>query len=448
MPAKKIMVFTIPNDGHLNILKRMIRQHQAAYDFQLVLVDRRNTPPDLSDVTHRVVTLERSRQFLNTPASQVFQRVDALLDDCVRVARSFDPDLIIYDFCALEGHFVARILGIPSWCSIPGLMGPFTHCAYLAANLSSAVNQRAIQSIQQRFSLDICQPGLEIISNCLHIPAEVNLLWSYPAVTPADFRHNREDATYRFAGYLSDGYRRAEGPVGPPTVYLSFGTEVMDNLWLTQEATRVGVRTCVAALAQRWKSDPIQVVFATQGKTVLDHYPPNWAVHDKVDQQEVLSRADVFVTHGGSNSFHEAILLQVPMVVVPFFGDQILVAQRADDLGIGIGVVTDDSIDKEKSKRLLNADLVDRIDEAVIQVLATDKYRRSFDALPLEATAPLSGLVEETVAEAPAATVPGQDLPGHDLGPDWEAALSAPSSHTGVDPTGRTAAATTDRGPR
>ncbi|MEI9921508.1 MAG: glycosyltransferase [Bacteroidota bacterium] len=38
----------------------------------------------------------------------------------------------------------------------------------------------------------------------------------------------------------------------------------------------------------------------------------NW-----VDQSEVLSRADVFITHGGINSVHDAIRCKVPMIVYP-----------------------------------------------------------------------------------------------------------------------------------
>ena len=36
-----------------------------------------------------------------------------MLDECLAIAREFKPDLILYDFCALEGHFAGRILGVP-----------------------------------------------------------------------------------------------------------------------------------------------------------------------------------------------------------------------------------------------------------------------------------------------------------------------------------------------
>jgi hypothetical protein len=386
MGKSRIMIFTIPNDGHLNILKRMIRQYRSSYDFQLVLVDRQNTPPHLGDLTEPVFTLKRSRHFMNTPASRVFQRVHELLDECLDLASAFDPDLIIYDFCALEGYFTARILGIRCWCSIPGLMGPLIDRAYLAESLSSTANQDAIRSIERKFGIPVSQAEVEVISNSLHIPGEVNLLWSYPSVTPPGFLQNRKKARYQFAGYLSDGLARPETVSDTPLVYLSFGTEVMDNLWHIEEATRVGVRRCVSGLAERWRSRDIDVVFASQGRSVLDEYPANWTVRDNVDQQEVLSRADVFVTHGGSNSFHEALLFKVPMVVAPFFGDQVLAGKRVEELGVGIDLVADGSVDKNGSKQFLTAELIDRIDGAVFQVLTNEKYRRSFDEVCFEST--------------------------------------------------------------
>jgi UDP:flavonoid glycosyltransferase YjiC (YdhE family) len=236
---------------------------------------------------------------------------------------------------------------------------------------------------------------VEVIGNSLHIPAELNLLWSYPSITPRTFLDGRKKARYEFAGYLSDGHARRKSPPDRPLVYLSFGTEVMDNLWPTEEATRAGVRRCVTGLAQIWNHKFIDVVFVTQGKPVLDDYPANWAVYDKVDQQEVLSRSDVFVTHGGGNSFHEAVLAKMPIVVVPFFADQLLVGARAEELGIGINMVEDVDIDKNKPKEFLNAKLVERIDGAVFQILGNEKYRKGFDDLSLEALPSLAGFLAE-----------------------------------------------------
>jgi UDP:flavonoid glycosyltransferase YjiC (YdhE family) len=389
---KRILIFTIPNAGHLNVLKRMIGQYRDEYEFQLVLVDRTNTPPDLTDVRVAVVTPVACGSFTNTPAGEVFARVRGLLDECVALARVFQPDLVIYDFCAVEGYFVGQVLGIRSWCSIPGLIGPLADREYLAQSLSTDTNREALAAIERRYGVTVRPDQVELISNSLFLPAELNLLWSYPAVTPANFRDNRHPARYQFSGYPSHGHAAPRGRSATPLVYLSFGTEVMDNLWYDQKETRDGVRRCVAGLAERWASREVEVVFATLDRPVLARYPANWRVYGTVDQQEVLGRADVFVTHGGSNSLHEAILFQVPMVVAPFFGDQMLIGRRVRELGIGIVLAVPEAVDKDAPKHHLGDGLAGRIDKAVRQVLADDRYRRGYAAVPLDSTPALAEL--------------------------------------------------------
>ncbi len=386
---KRILIFTIPNAGHLNVLRRMVGRYRDEYQFELILVDRTHTPPDLSDLAVPATTPAACDGFTNTPAGQVFARVQALLDECVALARAFEPDLVMYDFCAVEGHFVAQALGIPSWCSIPGLIGPLHDHAYLARSVSTRANRQALAAIEHRHGVTVRPDQVELISNSLHLPAELNLLWSYAAVTPDNFLDNRHPARYQFAGYPSDGYPVRRGRASTPLIYLSLGTEVMDNLWYDQEGTRQGIRRCVAGLARRWASSDVEVVFATQGRPVLARYPPNWRVSGTVDQQRVLSRADVFVTHGGSNSLHEAILLQVPMVVAPFFGDQVLIGRRARELGIGIVLDVPEVTDKDAPKHHLDDGLAARMDDAVRRILADDRYRRSFAGIRLDSTPPL-----------------------------------------------------------
>jgi UDP:flavonoid glycosyltransferase YjiC (YdhE family) len=53
-----------------------------------------------------------------------------------------------------------------------------------------------------------------------------------------------------------------------------------------------------------------------------------------VDQWRALAEADLFVTHHGLNSTHEAIYHRVPMLSYPFFGDQPELARRCQRLGL------------------------------------------------------------------------------------------------------------------
>lgn len=177
-------------------------------------------------------------------------------------------------------------------------------------------------------------------------------------------------------------YRRAPAKQSKqrPLVYFSFGTVIMDNLWNQQPRLRKQLTHFIQRIADRWKDKPIDIIFASQGKKIFKHPPSNWHIFDRVDQISVLPNADVFITHGGSNSFHEAVLQSVPMVAIPFFGDQPLVGKRIAELGIGINLVPDSGIDTKKSKSFLNEELVAKCDEAVFNILQhntfTDAYKK------------------------------------------------------------------------
>ena len=54
------------------------------------------------------------------------------------------------------------------------------------------------------------------------------------------------------------------------------------------------------------------------------------------DQWAVLRETDIFLTHHGLNSTHEAIFRRVPMLSYPIFSDQPALAQRCQEFGIAI----------------------------------------------------------------------------------------------------------------
>uniref|UniRef100_A0A915LS43 glucuronosyltransferase n=1 Tax=Meloidogyne javanica TaxID=6303 RepID=A0A915LS43_MELJA len=59
-----------------------------------------------------------------------------------------------------------------------------------------------------------------------------------------------------------------------------------------------------------------------------------------IREQEILEKAQVklFVTDGGQNTFNEILKAGVPMIIIPFFGDQPFNATLAEYLGIGISI--------------------------------------------------------------------------------------------------------------
>jgi UDP:flavonoid glycosyltransferase YjiC (YdhE family) len=310
--------------------------------------------------------------------------VSELLPDCLEVAKTFQPDLILYDFFSLEGFFVGKMLGIPYWCSIPAMLGPFTHQAYLSQKLNDPKNQEALKAIEERYGISISEPDIEMISDGLHLPGQTNLLWSYPSLTPKDYLLHRAPKLYEFIGSAKADDVRQKKERARPLVYFSFGTVVMDNIWNQQAELVLALKAFIGEFARVTKDKSIDVVFVSQGKRVLEAYPENWQVFDSVDQMDMLSQASVFVTHAGGNSFHEAVLQRVPMIAIPFFGDQILISRQIEALGIGVNLVQDSDIDTKKSKQFLTQELAHRLEDAVNRILASDTCAKSYEKLSLD----------------------------------------------------------------
>ena len=384
---KKILVFSPPFSGHLNILKEMIRDNQKDFDFRLIINGWKNIKPDLTGVEEFKTEIIERRDLAETdPALWTFPRVADQLESCLTIAEEFKPDLIIYDFFSVEGYLAGKKLNIPYWCSVPAMIGPFDNQDYRDRKFSDPINVEALKEIQERFGVKISADEVEMVSDGFLVPGLVNLVWSFSQLTLPDFRRGRADKPYVFVGNLrGDNFEKTNFKNPKPLVYFSFGTVVMNNLWNQQEETRENLKRFFGELAKIWGEKNYQIIFVTQGKSVLEKYPENWWVYDSVDQVEILSRADLFVTHGGSNSFHEAVMQKVPMAVIPFFGDQLLVAKRIEELGFGEKVGGSQDIDTHGSKEFINPELAKKLDAFVEKILTSKEYAKKYLSLELEA---------------------------------------------------------------
>ena len=83
--------------------------------------------------------------------------------------------------------------------------------------------------------------------------------------------------------------------------------------------------------------------------------PDNFIIINYVPQLEILKHVDLFITHGGMNSTNEGLYYSVPLIVVPHFFDQPVVAYRVAELGAGI------VIEKDKVSPALLKDSVTKI---------------------------------------------------------------------------------------
>ncbi len=117
-----------------------------------------------------------------------------------------------------------------------------------------------------------------------------------------------------------------------PLVYISLGTVINDRPDFYGK--------CIEAL----KDMDVDVLIScgmALDREKLGVLPENVRVEPYVDQLDVLSRADVFLTHCGMNSVSESLYMATPMVLYPQTGEQAAVARRAAELGAGVRLKND-----------------------------------------------------------------------------------------------------------
>lgn len=118
-----------------------------------------------------------------------------------------------------------------------------------------------------------------------------------------------------------------------PLVYISLGTVINDRPDFYSR--------CIEAL-----KDQDADILISCGNVIdieaLGVLPDNVQVYPYVDQPDILSRADVFITHCGMNSVSESLYMATPLVLYPQTSEQRAVARRTVEIGAGL-MLTDDS---------------------------------------------------------------------------------------------------------
>lgn len=111
-----------------------------------------------------------------------------------------------------------------------------------------------------------------------------------------------------------------------PLIYVSMGTVINDRPDF--------YNNCIEA----FKNSNTDVIISCGNEVdpkSFKNLPENIKIHQYVDQLEILSKADVFITHCGMNSVSESLYMATPMVLYPQTGEQKAVAKRVREINAG-----------------------------------------------------------------------------------------------------------------
>lgn len=261
---------------------------------------------------------------------------------------TIDPVLIIYDSFTVVAPLIAIELDI------------------LYINICSGHNRPA-DVIRQNIS---CRPGMNISRSCEVAIQRFNQKYKHVELDPYSFAstqspylnlyceppqflHKEERKAFEplvFLGSINPGRsNHADQPHAyfsrqvSRKVYVSFGTVI----WRYYRQKALKAMSAFACYFED-KVD-VEIIFSMGGADLkpseyngiqlADHI----SIKSYVDQWSILKEADLFITHHGLNSTHEAIFHEVPMLSHPFYYDQPALAKRCQEYGLAVPLIENTS---------------------------------------------------------------------------------------------------------
>ena len=359
---KSIMFFCIPAHGHHNplfaVAKELVSRGDAVrfYSFNEFKEKVEATGATfvgcdeyLAEVAQGVITGEEtmSTTEMTIVDLQTTARMDSFLQ---KEVEEFKPDVIVSDSVCFWGKLTARKYKIPM----------------VVSTTTFAFNRHSASYMKNSFA-----EIMDLIKGQKSINAELKKLEQYgyheksimPLVQNDNFTDTIVYATKKYQPF-SNTFSNHYAFVGPslftdylpdkknerPLVYISLGTVVSNKPDFYKK--------CVEAL----KDENVDVIISC-GRAVdpesLNGLAKNVKVYSKVNQLEVLSKANVFLTHNGMNSTSESLYMATPMVLFPQTNEQRAVARRVKEMGAGFE---------------LKGESVIEIHDAIMEVLGNAKY--------------------------------------------------------------------------
>ncbi len=232
-----------------------------------------------------------------------------------RAIRRLQTDIVVIDPLYYPAALAAHAEGLP-WASVSNSLNPVLPPTLTSALLETtrALSPRR-DEIFAHFGLHADFRGADVLSPFLTIAFTTEALCGpvpgVELVGPSFPLHQRGD----------------EVPLLPlpdnqPIVYASFGSQIYH--W--------------PELFTRLQNAARHVHLVLSVGDLVDHLPstPHCQLYRYAPQQALLQRAHAFLTHGGANSFMEAIAANVPMLLSPMCNDQFHQAHFLTHAQIGI----------------------------------------------------------------------------------------------------------------
>lgn len=342
---KKIAFFCIPAYGHTNpmlpVAAELVRRGDTVrfYSFQEFEAKIRATGAEFISCDAYLGTLtEKEEKGLKNVSSTEMAvqdiRITLSMDDFLaREFESFRPDVVYTDSACFWGKLNAWKHTVPMVVSTSTFAFNQISSQYMK-NSPKEMADMVLGLPRISKELKTLEPHGYHVKNVFSLIASDNQTDTV-VYTSRRFQPCVESFSDRYAFVGPSVFSKAEPnkQKARPLIYISMGTVINDRPDFYAK--------CIEALKNLDADLLISCGNATH-REALEPLPDNVQVFPTVDQLDVLSRADVFLTHCGMNSVSESLYMATPMVLYPQTGEQHAVARRASEIGAGV-MLKDDS---------------------------------------------------------------------------------------------------------
>ncbi|MHA6805910.1 nucleotide disphospho-sugar-binding domain-containing protein [Salinifilum ghardaiensis] len=298
-------------------------------------------------------TAEEQMRHTRTTLGIFADAAERMVEDTLTFARSWQPDLIVYDWVSYSAHLVASLLDIPAVrhqfpgpdyaVGIPGwrdterelLAGLYGH--YGLSNVEP----------DGLFTIDPCPPSLQF-------------------ALPAGNRHQpTRYVPYNGAGQVEPWMARQDPD--RPRILLTLGGTY---LWM------MGDLDPLRAFTETLDGLDVELVIAVpeRGTAILGSSGPSLRVVENVPLELILPTCEAVISHGGTGTFATALAHGVPQIISPPSSMGEPPFHSAECITrVGAGLQVDVHADDPRSLR-----------EAVRSVIEDSQYRARAERLAAE----------------------------------------------------------------
>ncbi|KWU58256.1 UDP-glucosyltransferase [Bacillus mycoides] len=285
-----------------------------------------------------------------------------ILEITKRLCKSINFDFIVYDIFG-AGELVKEYLQVPGIVSSPIFLIPPVLLETLPFHPNAEIqfqpdelSEKLLYQMEHEF-------GVKPKNNLqfMHNKGDISLVYTSRYFQPNSDSFGENNV------FIGPSIIKRKTNVKFPLELLSKKKVIYISMGTLLEGLEPFFNTCIDAFSN-FEGIVVMAIGDRNDISKIKQAPDNFIITPYVPQSEILSEADVFITHGGMNSVHDAIHYNVPFVIIPHDKDQPMIAQRLTEL--------------EAAHRLLKEHVnVQTLKKAVTDVLSNKKYKHGIQKL-------------------------------------------------------------------